>query len=375
MIQINTNKPVKLVLENGTVFSGISFGAEGETIGEVCFNTGMTGYQEILTDPSYCGQLITMTYPHIGNYGVNPEDVESNKVQAAGFIVREENVVPSNFRSTQSLGDYLKDQKVVGIQGIDTRMLTHIIRDEGAMNGIISSVDLDENSLLKKVKAAPSMTGMDLAKVVTTPNRYDWRVEKGERRKEVARFKIGAIDFGIKHNILRLLESHGCEVTVFPATATATEILKINPDGIFLSNGPGDPAAVTYGIETVKSLLGKKPIFGICLGHQILALALGADTYKLKFGHRGCNHPVKNLETGKVEITSQNHGFAVDPETIPKNVVITHNSLNDQTVEGLKCTDVPAFSVQYHPESSPGPHDSRYLFEEFIKLMSEIEYA
>ena len=375
MIQINTNKPVKLVLENGTVFSGVSFGAEGEAIGEVCFNTGMTGYQEILTDPSYCGQLITMTYPHIGNYGVNPEDVESNKVQAAGFIVREENVVPSNFRSTQSLGDYLKDQKVVGIQEIDTRMLTRIIRDEGAMNGIISSVDLDENSLLKKVKAAPSMTGMDLAKVVTTPNRYDWRMEKGERREEVARFKIGAIDFGIKHNILRLLESHGCEVTVFPATATATEILKINPDGIFLSNGPGDPAAVTYGIETVKSLLGKKPIFGICLGHQILALALGADTYKLKFGHRGCNHPVKNLETGKVEITSQNHGFAVDPETIPKNVVITHNSLNDQTVEGLKCTDVPAFSVQYHPESSPGPHDSRYLFEEFIKLMSEIEYA
>ena len=375
MIQINTNKPVKLVLENGTVFSGVSFGAEGETIGEVCFNTGMTGYQEILTDPSYCGQLITMTYPHIGNYGVNPEDVESNKVQAAGFIVREENVVPSNFRSTQSLGDYLKDQKVVGIQGIDTRMLTRIIRDEGAMNGIISSVDLDENSLLKKVKAAPSMTGMDLAKVVTTPNSYDWRMEKGERRKEVTRFKIAAIDFGIKHNILRLLESHGCEVTVFPATATATEILKINPDGIFLSNGPGDPAAVTYGIETVKSLLGKKPIFGICLGHQILALALGADTYKLKFGHRGCNHPVKNLETGKVEITSQNHGFAVDPETIPKNVVITHNSLNDQTIEGLKCTDVPAFSVQYHPESSPGPHDSRYLFEEFIKLMSEIEYA
>jgi len=375
LIQLNTNKPVKLVLENGTVFSGVSFGAEGETIGEVCFNTGMTGYQEILTDPSYCGQLITMTYPHIGNYGVNPEDVESNKVQAAGFIVREENVVPSNFRSTQSLGDYLREQKIVGIQEIDTRMLTRIIRDEGAMNGIISSVDLDENSLLKKVKAAPSMTGMDLAKVVTTPNSYDWRMEKGDRRKEVARFKIATIDFGIKHNILRLLESHGCEVTVFPATATATEILKINPDGIFLSNGPGDPAAVTYGIETVKSLLGKKPIFGICLGHQILALALGADTYKLKFGHRGCNHPVKNLETGKVEITSQNHGFAVDPETIPKNVVITHNSLNDQTVEGLKCTDVPAFSVQYHPESSPGPHDSRYLFEEFIKLMSEIEYA
>tara|TARA_B100000408_G_C10236759_1_gene197610 strand:- start:38 stop:802 length:765 start_codon:yes stop_codon:yes gene_type:complete len=254
-------------------------------------------------------------------------------------------------------------------------MLTRIIRDEGAMNGIISSVDLDENSLLKKVKAAPSMTGMDLAKVVTTPNSYDWRMEKGERRKEVARFKIATIDFGIKHNILRLLESHGCEVTVFPATATATEILKINPDGIFLSNGPGDPAAVTYGIETVKSLLGKKPIFGICLGHQILALALGADTYKLKFGHRGCNHPVKNLETGKVEITSQNHGFAVEIASLPNNVEVTHTSLNDETIEGLRCTNVHAFSVQYHPESSPGPHDSRYLFQNFIDMMMEKAYA
>ena len=359
-------KSAKLILENGTIFSGISFGAEGETIGEVCFNTGMTGYQEILTDPSYCGQLITMTYPHIGNYGVNEEDVESNKIHAAGFIVREENVVPSNFRSTQSLGEYLRAQKIVGIQKIDTRMLTRILRDEGAMNGIISTVDLDDDSLLQKVKTAPSMDGLDLAKVVTCDKSYKW--SKGKH-------KIAAIDFGIKHNILRLLESHGCDVTVFPATASATDILNINPDGIFLSNGPGDPAAVTYGIKTVKELLGKKPLFGICLGHQILALALGAKTYKLKFGHRGCNHPVKNLKTGKVEITSQNHGFAVDPETIPKNVVITHNSLNDQTVEGLKCTNVPAFSVQYHPESSPGPHDSRYLFEEFIKLMSEIEYA
>ena len=368
-------KPTKLVLENGVVFSGTSFGAEGETIGEVCFNTGMTGYQEILTDPSYCGQLITMTYPHIGNYGVNLEDVESTKIHAAGFIVREENVVPSNFRSTQSLGDYLREQTIVGIQEIDTRMLTRIIRDEGAMNGIISSVDLDENYLLKKVKASPSMTGMDLAKVVTTPNSYDWRIEKRERRKEVARFKIAAIDFGIKHNILRLLESHGCEVTVFPATATATEILNINPDGIFLSNGPGDPAAVTYGIKTVKELLGKKPIFGICLGHQILALALGAKTYKLKFGHRGCNHPVKNLETGKVEITSQNHGFALKIDSLPNNVEVTHTSLNDETIEGLRCTNVHAFSVQYHPESSPGPHDSRYLFQHFIDMMTEKEYA
>ena len=383
MIQININKPAKLVLENGTVFSGVSFGAEAETIGEVCFNTGMTGYQEILTDPSYCGQLITMTYPHIGNYGVNPDDVESNKVQAAGFIIREENVVPSNFRSTQSLGDYLKDQKVVGIQEIDTRMLTRIIRDEGSMNGIISSVDLDENSLLKKVKAAPSMAGMDLAKVVTCAERYVWNSGIGNRSEERrtksqeprANFKIAAIDYGIKHNILRILESHGCDITVFPATVSAAELLDFDPDGVFLSNGPGDPAAVFYGIETVKTLLGKKPIFGICLGHQILALALGAKTYKLKFGHRGCNHPVKNLKTGKVEITSQNHGFAVDPETFPKNVVVTHTSLNDQTVEGLKCTKVQAFSVQYHPESSPGPHDSRYLFQNFIDMMTEKEYA
>ncbi len=353
-------KSAKLILENGTIFSGISFGAEGETIGEVCFNTGMTGYQEILTDPSYCGQLITMTYPHIGNCGVNEEDVESNKIHAAGFIVREENVVPSNFRSTQSLGEYLRAQKIVGIQKIDTRMLTRILRDEGAMNGIISTVDLDDDSLLQKVKMTPSMDGLDLARVVTCDKSYKW--SKGKH-------KIAAIDFGIKHNILRLLESHGCEVTVFPATTTAADILKIKPDGIFLSNGPGDPAAVTYGIKTVKELLGKKTIFGICLGHQILALALGAKTYKLKFGHRGCNHPVKNLKTGGVEITSQNHGFAVDTDSLSENMEVTHLSLNDQTIEGLKYTNLQAFSVQYHPESSPGPHDSRYLFKQFIDLM------
>ena len=359
-------KSAKLILENGTIFSGISFGAEGETIGEVCFNTGMTGYQEILTDPSYCGQLITMTYPHIGNYGVNEEDVESNKIHAAGFIVREENVVPSNFRSTQSLGEYLRAQKIVGIQKIDTRMLTRILRDEGAMNGIISTVDLDDDSLLQKVKTAPSMDGLDLAKVVTCDKSYKW--SKGKH-------KIAAIDFGIKHNILRLLESHGCDVTVFPATASVTEILNINPDGIFLSNGPGDPAAVTYGIKTVKELLGKKPIFGICLGHQILALALGAKTYKLKFGHRVCNHPVKNLITNRVEITSQNHGFAVDSDSLPNNVEVTHISLNDNTIEGLYCRDITAFSVQFHPESSPGPHDSRYLFSQFINTISEKIHA
>ena len=355
-------KTAKLVLQNGTIFTGVSFGAIGETIGELCFNTGMTGYQEILTDPSYFGQLVTMTYPHIGNYGVNSEDMESKRVQAAGFIIREENVVPSNFRSTQSLGEYLRDQKIVGIQEIDTRMLTRILRDEGAMNGIISTTNLDDDVLLKKVQAAPYMAGLDLVKMVTCNKSYKWSNGK---------YKIAAIDFGVKHNILRLLESHGCEVTIFPATVSATEILDFNPQGIFLSNGPGDPAAVTYGIELIKELLGKRPIFGICLGHQILALALGAKTYKLKFGHRGCNHPVKFLETGIIEITSQNHGFAVDIESLPQNVEVTHLSLNDQTVEGLKCTDIPAFSVQYHPESSPGPHDSRYLFEKFIEMVSE----
>jgi len=277
-------KSAKLVLENGTIFSGISFGATGETVGEVCFNTGMTGYQEILTDPSYCSQLVTMTYPHIGNYGVNLDDVESNKIQVAGFIVKEETVVPSNFRSTQSLGEYLQDQKIVGIQEIDTRMLTRILRDEGAMNGIISTLDLDEGSLLKKVQAAPSMDGLDLAIVVTTSKKYEWKTANGEGKQkreavwckdlltngqgQTTNYKISVIDFGIKYNILRLLESHGCNVTVFPATVSATEILEFNPDGVFLSNGPGDPAAVTYAIKTVKELLGKKPIFGICLGHH-----------------------------------------------------------------------------------------------------------
>ena len=374
-------KLAKLVLENGTIFSGIPFGMEGETIGEVCFNTGMTGYQEILTDPSYCGQLVTMTYPHIGNYGVNSEDIESNKIQVGGFIVREENVVPSNFRSTKSLGEYLRDQKIVGIQEIDTRMLTRILRNEGSMNGIISTIDLDDNSLLQKVKAAPSMHGLDLAKLVSTNKKYKWESVKPNKDLKTSikangqniktNYKIAVIDFGIKHNILRLLESYAYDITVFPANVTANEILEFCPDGVFLSNGPGDPAAVTYGIKTVADLLGKKPIFGICLGHQILALALGASTYKLKFGHRGCNHPVKNIDTGIVEITSQNHGFSVDIDSLPKDVIVTHTSLNDQTVEGMRCVTVPAFSVQYHPESSPGPHDSLYLFEEFMMLIKE----
>ena len=350
-----------LLLNDGKKFEGKKLGHLGETIGEVCFNTGMTGYQEILTDPSYCSQIVTMTSPHIGNYGINKEDVESNKIQVSGFVIKEESIVPSNWRSTSSLDEYLKKNKIVGIQDIDTRSLTRHIRDQGAMNGIISSVDNDLVNLSNKLKKAPLMNGLDLAKTVSTKKVYKW--------SQTGQFKVAAIDYGIKHNILNILKDNNCEVTVFPAQTSAKEILDFNPDGIFLSNGPGDPSAVTYGIEMVKSLLGSKPIFGICLGHQILSLALGAKTFKLKFGHRGINHPVKNLETKVVEITSQNHGFAVDLNSLPENVVATHINLNDNTNEGIECKEFKAFSVQHHPESSPGPHDSRYLFEKFIKLM------
>ena len=350
-----------LLLDDGRKFEGKSLGFSGETIGEICFNTGMTGYQEILTDPSYCSQIVTMTSPHIGNYGINEEDVESNKIQVAGFVIKEESISPSNWRSTDSLNAYLKKNKIVGIQHIDTRALTRHIRDQGAMNGIISSVDTDINSLSNKLKNAPSMNGLDLAKVVSTKEIYKW--------SESGKFKVAAIDYGIKRNILNILKQNECEVTVFPAKTTADQILDFDPDGIFLSNGPGDPSAVTYGVEMVKNLLGTKPIFGICLGHQILSLALGAKTFKLKFGHRGINHPVKNLETETVEITSQNHGFAVDLNSLPENVVSTHINLNDNTSEGIECKELNAFSVQHHPESSPGPHDSRYLFEKFLKLM------
>ncbi len=354
-----------LLLEDGRSFQGWSFGAKGETVGEVCFNTGMTGYQEILTDPSYCGQIVTMTSPHIGNYGVNPEDVESDRIQVAGFVVKEETENPSNWRATQSIGDYLREHDIVGIQGIDTRALTRHIRTEGAMNGIISSADQNLDSLKEKLSAVPSMAGLDLARNVTTAERYEW---SGNGK---GKLKVAAIDYGIKLNILRLLENNGCDVTVFPAQTSAEELLEFKPNGIFLSNGPGDPAAVDYAIKTVKNLLGKTPIFGICLGHQILALALGAETFKLKFGHRGINHPVKNLETGIVEITSQNHGFAVDLDSLPANVIPTHVNLNDNTSEGIRCKDIPAFSVQYHPEASPGPHDSRYLFRQYIDMMAE----
>ena len=359
---MNKSNSAILLLADGRIFEGKSFGYQGETTGEVCFNTGMTGYQEILTDPSYCRQIVTMTSPHIGNYGINEEDIESENIQVAGFVIKEETMTPSNWRSTQSLGEYLKKNKIVGIKEIDTRSLTRHIRDKGAMNGIISSNDLDTQSLEKKLKEFPDMNGLDLAKDVTTQKKYKWP-GKGQ-------YKVAVIDFGIKKNILRLLSDAGCELTVFPASIKAEDILSFEPDGVFLSNGPGDPLAVTYGIETVKKLLGKVPLFGICLGHQILALALGASTFKLKFGHRGINHPVRNNEKNTVEITSQNHGFAVDLDSLPPNVISTHINLNDNTSGGIRCTDIPAFSVQYHPESSPGPHDSRYLFNQFIEMMN-----
>jgi len=350
-----------LLLDDGKLFKGTTFGATGQAIGEVCFNTGMTGYQEILTDPSYAKQIVTMTAPHIGNYGINTEDIESEKIQVSGFVIKEESPLPSNWRSEMSLGDYLIKQNIVGIKNIDTRALTRHIRDNGVMNGIISSTTDNKIKLTSKLKSSLSMTGLDLAKIVSTKNVYDWS-DKGE-------YRVAAIDFGIKKNILRLLEELDCQVTVFPANVTAKDILSFDPDGVFLSNGPGDPAAVEYGIETVKQILGEKPIFGICLGHQILAIALGAKTFKLKFGHRGINHPVKNMGEKTIEITSQNHGFSVELESLPKNVIPTHINLNDNTSAGIESIDYPAFSVQYHPESSPGPHDSRYLFKKFIRMM------
>ena len=356
-------KEAILLLQDGSLFSGKPLGHIGETVGEVCFNTGMTGYQEILTDPSYCKQIVTMTSPHVGNYGINANDLESKKIQVAGFVIKEGTDIPSNWQSKESLDSYLKREKIVGIQNIDTRALTRHIRDCGAMNGIISSIEKDVSILKKKLDLVPSMNGQDLVKEVTCNEPYTWA------NKNEGSFRVAAIDYGIKHNILRLLTERDCTIDVFPANRSPEEIMKTDPDGIFLSNGPGDPSAVSYGIETVKALLGKKPIFGICLGHQILALALGATTSKLKFGHRGINHPVKRIATGSVEITSQNHGFVVDLESLPKNVTPTHVNLNDNTSAGISCDELSAFSVQYHPESSPGPHDSRYLFNHFIDLM------
>ena len=359
---MSENRPAILMLEDGTKFSGKSFGAIGKTLGEVCFNTGITGYQEILTDPSYAKQIVTMTAPHIGNYGVNSEDIESSKIQASGFVIKEESIVPSNWRSQVSIGGYLQNENIVGIKNIDTRSLTIHLRNHGAMNGIISSESIDDRLLSNELIDYPSMTGQDLAKVVSTKEMYKF--------SEQGKYKVAVLDFGVKRNILKILKNLDCQVSVFPANTSSKEILGISPDGIFLSNGPGDPAAVSYAITTVKEILGKKPMFGICLGHQILALSLGAKTFKLKFGHRGINHPVKNLITNAVEITSQNHGFVVDNKSLPNNIKKTHVNLNDNTNAGMESIDNFAFSVQYHPESSPGPHDSRYLFHKFIEMMN-----
>ena len=352
-----------LFLEDGLFFKGKSLGSLGETSGEVCFNTGMTGYQEILTDPSYAKQMIVMCSPHIGNYGTNESDVESSNIYASGFIIKNESLSPSNWRSTSSLEEFLKSNKVVGIQDIDTRALTIHIRNNGSMRGIISTNDFDINSLAKKIKDIPSMEGLDLAKEVS-------RSEKTIIcNVDNPKYKIAAIDYGMKSNIYDILLANNAEVTIFPASVKAEEILNYNPDGIFLSNGPGDPSAVSYGIETVKKLLGTKPIFGICLGHQILALALEAKTFKMKFGHRGINQPVKNLKTNQIEITSQNHGFAVSDDSLASNITVTHTHLNDNTIAGIECEDMRAYSVQYHPEASPGPHDSRYVFKKFFIMM------
>jgi carbamoyl-phosphate synthase small subunit len=367
-----------LALEDGRLFHGTAFGASADTVGEVVFNTGMSGYQEILTDPSYHGQIVVMTYPLIGNYGVNGEDEESAKIQVRGMVIKEPSVVASNFRKEKTLDEYLKSQGITAISGIDTRALTRHIRSKGAMRGVISSANISADELVKIARAGENMDGADLSSRVTTKEKYPfneglWKMGGGFGKIPAGKnFNVAAVDFGIKRNILRNLCERGCNVTVFPATATADEILKTKPDGVFLSNGPGDPGAVKYGMETVRGLLGKTPIFGICLGHQIMCLALGAKTFKLKFGHRGINHPVMDVFSGNiVRITSQNHGFAVDKESLPADLELTHYSLNDGTVEGVRHRKYPAFSVQYHPEASPGPQDTSLHFDEFVKLMEK----
>ncbi|MCI0705955.1 MAG: glutamine-hydrolyzing carbamoyl-phosphate synthase small subunit [Ignavibacteriae bacterium] len=369
----------KLALENGTVFTGEAFGAASEITGEVVFNTSLTGYQEILTDPSYAGQIVTMTYPLIGNYGINPEDLESAKPQVAGFIVREYFEFYSNFRANGNLGEWLAKHGIVAIQGIDTRKLTKLIRTTGALRGVLSTTDLDDDSLIAKAHSSPEMKGLDLTKQVTTAEPYAWDdvdrtpfalAPAAGHKLNGKRWNVVVFDYGVKRNILRRLTAYGCKLTVVPSSYSAEQVLELQPDGIFLSNGPGDPAAVRYAIENIKKLAGRKPIFGICLGHQLLALALGGKTFKLKFGHRGANHPVKNLISGSIEITSQNHGFAVDPSSLdPATLEITHVNLNDNTNEGFRHRELPIFSVQYHPEASPGPHDSDYLFSQFIAMM------
>ncbi len=366
-----------LVLEDGSAYRGVAAGAEGEALGEVVFNTSMTGYQEVLTDPSYSGQIVTMTCPEIGNYGVSDEDVESRGVRVSGFIIRQESPMASNWRSDGTIRDYLTRNRIVAIAEVDTRELTRRLRSAGVMRGIIKTgPGLDATALARRAAAIVPMEGSDLVRGVTTDAPFDWPneemdefgVEPGKRASR--RLKIAAYDFGMKWNILRRLTAYNCDVRVYPATTPAAEVLATGPDGVFLSNGPGDPAPLGYAIENARAIVAANvPTFGICLGHQILGHALGGRTYKLKFGHRGANHPVKKLDTGKIEITSQNHGFAVDPSTLPDNVAVTHINLYDQTVEGLRHKTHPAFSVQYHPEASPGPHDADYLFADFIQLI------
>ncbi len=366
-------KRALLALADGLIFEGTSFGSEGETAGEVVFNTSMAGYQEILTDPSYKGQIVTMTYPHIGNYGVNEDDVESSRPHLSGLIVKELSQYPSNWRSEKSLDVYLKEHGVIGIDGIDTRALTRRLRDYGSQMGIVSTVDLDPEGLVKKARVLSNLVGLDTVKDVTCPKYHKWTgslypVNKKEVTKQ---FNVIVYDFGVKWNILRMLKLYGCEVTVVPASTPAEDVLSMKPDGILLSNGPGDPEGVSYAIDNTRNLMGKKPVFGICLGHQIIGLALGGKTYKLKFGHHGGNQPVMDLSTRKVEITAQNHNFAVDIDSIGGRVELTHINLNDRTVEGMRHREYPLFSVQYHPESSPGPHDSWYLFERFVEMMRD----
>ena len=369
--------PAILVLADGTVFKGISIGASGFTVGEVVFNTSMTGYQEILTDPSYTKQIVTLTYPHIGNYGTNQEDVESGKVSAAGLVIRDLPLLESNFRSNQNLSDYLLNQNIVAIADIDTRKLTRILREKGAQAGCLMAGDLDESKALDLAQSFPGLAGMDLAKVVSCQSAYEftegeWQLSKGYVGNANPKFHVVAYDYGVKRNILRMLVSRGCRVTVLPAQASAEEALKYEPDGIFLSNGPGDPEPCDYAIKAIKTFLDKGiPTFGICLGHQLLALASGAKTMKMKFGHHGANHPVQDVVTKKVYITSQNHGFAADEKTLPPNVKVTHVSLFDGSLQGIALTDKPAFSFQGHPEASPGPTEMSYLFDQFIELMQE----
>ena len=367
------NDKAWLALEDGTLFTGRACGAAGETTGETVFNTSMTGYQEVLTDASYCGQLVAMTYPQIGNYGITARDQESSRPRLSGFIVRELCKTPSNWESVETAGDFLRKHGIVAIEGLDTRALTLRLREKGALRGVISTLDGDAKRLVAKAKASPSMAGLNLAKVVTCDKPYEW--QDGVPAKVA--MHVVVMDFGVKYGILRCLAAMGARVTVVPASTTAEQILRLKPDGILLSNGPGDPEPVTDAIETIKKLIAERlPIFGICLGHQLLGLAFGGRTYKLKFGHHGSNHPVKDLQTGKIEITSQNHGFCVDLESLPKEVRTTHVNLNDGTSEGMEHATLPVFSVQHHPEASAGPHDSRYLFERFkAKILERKEAA